>query len=54
MFYRVQFDENNIAVILYDSSAPFEEAWDNCLDITEEQKSNLIMGVTTRNELEQG
>jgi hypothetical protein len=51
MFYRVQFNAEDVAEILYDSTEPFEEVWENCIDITEKQKEHIILGVTLKNEI---
>jgi hypothetical protein len=51
MFYRVQFNEEEIAEIIYESSEPFEEVWDNCIDITESQKENIVLGVTLKKDI---
>jgi hypothetical protein len=51
MFYRVQFNAEGVAEIFYDSTEPFEEVWDNCIDITEAQKENIVLGVTLKKEI---
>jgi hypothetical protein len=51
MFYRIQFNAEGIAEILYDSAEPFGDLWENCMDITIEQKEKIVLGFTKKEEL---
>jgi hypothetical protein len=51
MFYRVQFNQEEVAEIIYESTEPFDVVWENCIDITQEQKKHIVLGVTLKKQI---
>jgi hypothetical protein len=40
-YYRIQIDANNVVVAKYASDVPYEEEWEDAVDVTEDEYNSI-------------